>query len=133
MRCSNSFYPCAIIAALLMAVPALAQNESTLWPETGLPLIQNYRPTDYHAGPNNYAIAQDERGLRCFANNQGVLVFDGVRWQLIRFVRLSRARQLLEQQHDGTVSEIAYQVGFSNLSYFARVFREEFGELPSEM
>ncbi|RME42563.1 MAG: DNA-binding response regulator, partial [Chloroflexi bacterium] len=52
--------------------------------------------------------------------------------QLIRFVRLSRARQLLEQRA-GTVSEIAYQVGFSNLSYFARVFREEFGKLPSEI
>jgi len=52
--------------------------------------------------------------------------------ELIRFVRLSRARQLLEQRA-GTVSEIAYQVGFSNLSYFARVFREEFGKLPSEI
>ncbi|MGH1365437.1 MAG: response regulator [Calditrichia bacterium] len=50
----------------------------------------------------------------------------------IRSQRLQRARMLLEKR-SGTVSEIAYEVGFNNLSYFARSFRKEFGIAPSEL
>ncbi len=51
--------------------------------------------------------------------------------ELIRKLRLQRAAQLL-QQNWAPVSQVAYEVGFSNLSYFSKVFREEFGVLPSE-
>ncbi len=45
-------------------------------------------------------------------------------------MRLKRAAQLLEQQA-GTVSEIAYEVGFNHPTYFATCFREVFGTSPS--
>jgi AraC-like DNA-binding protein len=32
----------------------------------------------------------------------------------------------------GTVTEIAYEVGFSNLSWFAKSFKEYFGIQPSD-
>lgn len=51
--------------------------------------------------------------------------------ELIQKLRLQRAAQLLGQQW-GPVSQVAYEVGFSNLSYFSKVFKEEFGMLPSE-
>jgi signal transduction histidine kinase/DNA-binding response OmpR family regulator/ligand-binding sensor domain-containing protein len=51
--------------------------------------------------------------------------------ELIRKLRLQRAAQLLSQNW-GPVSQVAYEVGFSNLSYFSKVFKEEFGISPSE-
>jgi signal transduction histidine kinase/DNA-binding response OmpR family regulator/ligand-binding sensor domain-containing protein len=51
--------------------------------------------------------------------------------ELIRQFRLQRAAQLLEQKW-APVSQIAYEVGFSNLSYFSRCFKEQFGVLPSD-
>ncbi|WP_116124309.1 ATP-binding protein [Lewinella sp. IMCC34183] len=52
--------------------------------------------------------------------------------RLITEMRLHEARRLLEKR-TGTVSEIAYRVGYSNQSYFAKTFRQQFGELPSEV
>ena len=52
--------------------------------------------------------------------------------EIIRHIRLERARQLLEQKV-GTVSEIAFMVGFNSLAYFSKCFSEHFGYLPSQV
>lgn len=48
----------------------------------------------------------------------------------VRMMRLERAKQLLAQQA-GTVSEIAYQVGFQDPDYFSRLFKQTVGVPPS--
>jgi len=48
----------------------------------------------------------------------------------IRYYRLQRAKEMIRDQKM-SVSEAAYASGFSNLSYFAKCFKDEFGELPS--
>jgi AraC-like DNA-binding protein len=48
----------------------------------------------------------------------------------IRSVRLQFAKELLATT-DKTISEVAYEVGFSNPSWFSRAFKEEFGCSPS--
>lgn len=51
--------------------------------------------------------------------------------ELIRNLRLQRAARLIKQNY-GNVAEITYEVGFNNLSYFAKCFKDKFGLLPSE-
>jgi signal transduction histidine kinase/ligand-binding sensor domain-containing protein/DNA-binding response OmpR family regulator len=51
--------------------------------------------------------------------------------EFIRHIRLKRAAQLLVQQKMN-VSEIAYDVGFKDLSHFRKCFKREFGMSASE-
>jgi signal transduction histidine kinase/DNA-binding response OmpR family regulator/ligand-binding sensor domain-containing protein len=51
--------------------------------------------------------------------------------ELIRTFRLQRAAQLLEQKW-APVTQVAYEVGYSNLSYFSKAFKEKYGVSPSE-
>ena len=48
----------------------------------------------------------------------------------VRQQRLNRASQLLGRGEP--VSQVAYAVGFSSLSYFTKNFKQEFGVAPSE-
>lgn len=50
----------------------------------------------------------------------------------IRSIRLHKARELL-QQEDLNVSQVAFEVGFNDLSYFSRKFTEEFGVNPKDV
>jgi AraC-like DNA-binding protein len=51
--------------------------------------------------------------------------------RFIRAVRVECAAELL-RQGAGSVTEIAYSVGFESLSYFRRAFRERFDTSPGE-
>jgi AraC-like DNA-binding protein len=45
-------------------------------------------------------------------------------------LRLTEASRLLTQKSSAAVSEIAYLVGYSNVPYFNKLFKEEFGCTP---
>jgi YesN/AraC family two-component response regulator len=51
--------------------------------------------------------------------------------EYIRLFRLKKAVQLFNKKW-GSVSEVAYEVGFTNLSYFSKCFKEYCGKTPFE-
>ena len=51
--------------------------------------------------------------------------------EFIRSVRLKRAAQILAQGQS-TVNEVAYMVGFSDVNYFRKCFKEQFNYTPKE-
>ncbi len=71
----------------------------------------------------NLSLLQLRRKLKAITNETVV--------EFILNHRLERAADLLKKG-ENTVSEIAYRVGFENLSYFSKVFQEKYGKPPSE-
>jgi AraC-like DNA-binding protein len=51
--------------------------------------------------------------------------------EFIRLIRMKKAAEMI-LNNQGTISEIAYEVGFNDPSYFTKCFRNEFGIPPSE-
>ncbi|MFM6925663.1 MAG: two-component regulator propeller domain-containing protein, partial [Ferruginibacter sp.] len=60
----------------LFFLPLQVLGQNTI----GLPDIINYAKPDYKAGLQNWDIKQDKHGIVYFANNEGLLSFDGKYW-----------------------------------------------------
>jgi class 3 adenylate cyclase len=83
-KASVAFVLLAGVCALQGAVPR----------EAGLFFIQTWAPKTYGASPQNWAIAQDRRGVMYFGNTDGLLEYDGVSWRKIRVPNGSAVRSL---------------------------------------
>ena len=81
---------------------------------TGAPLIRNYPPGEYGAHNQNWAIAQDQRGVMYFGNSRGLLEYDGVSWRLIQTERKS----IVLSMAINTEGRI-FAGGYGEIGYFA--------------
>lgn len=80
--------------------------------ESGSFFLREYSPKTYHAAPQNWAIAQDKRGVIYVGNNDGILEFDGENWRKLALPNASTVRSLAVDDQ-GTVyvggqAEIGY-------------------------
>lgn len=66
----------------------------------GTPYINNYNKNTYNAGTQNWDISQDSNDFLYFANNDGVLRFDGFHWDLLKLPGSSPVRSILVDSRD---------------------------------
>ena len=78
----------------LLTAGLLLFSYTALAIEAGLPLLKNFKPKDYNAGTQNWALLQANDGLIYAGNNVGVLEFDGVHWRTLATTNQSVVRSL---------------------------------------
>lgn len=88
--------------------------------DIGLPFIENFDREDYQAGTQNWAIAQNQDGVMFFANNSGLLVYNGNKWQLYPLPNNSVVRSV------AYLDNKVYVGGYDEFGYFEE---NEIGEL----
>lgn len=79
----------------------------------GSPFIYNYTRGHYKAGSQSWAIEQGSNGMMYFANNNGLLEFDGDYWNVYALPNNS----LLRSIRMGT-ENLLYAGGFNELGYY---------------
>jgi len=81
---------------------------------TGMPQIKNYAHTTIPAGSQSWMITYDKNGLVYFANNDGVLSFDGIEWRTHTLPNRTVVRSVL------AVNDTIYAGGYNELGYFLK-------------
>lgn len=97
----------AVLLAVWVHAPAQVKK-------TGIPLVRNYHSSEIKAGAQTWMIDISPEGMAYFANNDGVLEFDGTRWRtyplpggiVVRSVKVA---------NDGKI----YAGGFNQIGYFS--------------
>jgi DNA-binding CsgD family transcriptional regulator len=79
-----------LLALFLTGTSLLSRAQLTL----GLPEISNYSKQAYRGGAQTRRVVQDASGLLYFANDEGVLRFDGARWRAFPLPNRSLVRCL---------------------------------------
>ena len=67
---------------LLLVFICLYSLSSGQLKDIGIPDIQNFTKREYQASAQNWQIEKNSRNFMYFANNDGLLEFDGAHWQL---------------------------------------------------
>ncbi|RPE00936.1 regulator [Aureibaculum marinum] len=80
----------------------------------GLPKIKNFTKKDYNAGTQNWQIDQDTIGNFYFANNNGLLQFDGNSWELYKIPNSLNIRSVKYDEKSGRI----YVGGYNQFGYF---------------
>jgi signal transduction histidine kinase/DNA-binding response OmpR family regulator len=97
-------------------------------------LHRSMRVIEEHLADSDFSVEQFAREVgmsKTHLNRKLNALTDQSANEFIRSYRLKRAVKLLEARR-GNVSEVAFEVGFNNPSYFAEAFRSLFGSSPSE-
>jgi len=78
---------CILFSFLFLTASLSAQIKSL-----GFPIIRNYSPVEYNGESQNWASISDNRGIMFFANNKGLLEFDGIHWNMMELPNKSAVR-----------------------------------------
>lgn len=97
------------ILLLSFSISSLAQTKYT-----GAPNIRNYPKSEYNAGTQNWAISQDTNGFIYFANNDGLLSFNGMEWNLTRVSSSSPLRSILVDSKNSIYAGLINDFGIIN-------------------
>ncbi len=95
---------------LLILIPASQPGHGE---ENSLKFLKNYRPLEESMQPQNWAVAQDNRGIIYAANQGGLLEYDGVSWRCINIPNQA-ARSLAVDE-----SGIIYVGGNNDIGFLA--------------
>ncbi|NND33832.1 MAG: hypothetical protein HKN76_14680, partial [Saprospiraceae bacterium] len=111
---------CASYLAIVMLIISdlQAQNPNEVF---GYPYIFHYGPEQYRAHKQNWDVVQDDKGIMYFANGDGLLIYNGLNWDLVRMPGETMV-QSLDRDSSGQIYLGAY-------GHFGKILFDSIGKL----
>ncbi len=79
----------------------------------GTPFVRNFQRSEYLAGSQTWDIQQGTNGMMYFANNDGLLEFDGTNWNIYKLPNGSILRSI-----ENGSNKVLFAGGYDELGYF---------------
>jgi len=111
-RISSTFCYAACMTVIIIALTTNGRAQDIPF----IPPVYNYTTGNYKAGNQNWNIAQGSNGEIYFGNNNGLLSFDGVNWNLHKLPNNLSVKSILVA-HDSSPERI-YVGSFEEFGYF---------------
>ena len=109
-----------IMCMLFCCTYSIAQEQTKL--DGVIPKITHYDRTDFEADGQFWTMTEDDDGILYFGNNDGVIIYDGERWQKLTLPNHSTVRSLVKDNnnviHVGGYNEIGVIKKDENGNYF---------------
>lgn len=108
----------SILMGVLFGICLTSSTSVAQSSNIGTPFISNFLKKDYKGSPQNWSIAQNEQGVMYFANNDGLLEYDGINWKcykvsnqtIVRSVKIAADGKIFV----GAQGEMGYFYGNEN-------------------
>ncbi|KGE15999.1 ligand-binding sensor domain-containing protein [Sphingobacterium deserti] len=110
-----------LVTILCLVFPLMLCGQNPL----GMPMVQNYSKAVFQGGSRTWDIKQDSRGIMYFANNEGLITFDGKYWKRYPLPNHTIVRSIAIDKNDriyvGGQGEFGYfePNGNDELAYFS--------------
>jgi ligand-binding sensor domain-containing protein/DNA-binding CsgD family transcriptional regulator len=106
MKAGFSLFIGLILCLLCLRAGASATDKA------GFPYVQNYTKMHYQAGNQNWSVTQGQDGVMYYGNSNGLLAYDGNRWELYRMPNNQIVRSVAADNkgriYTGAFSEFGY-------------------------
>ncbi len=95
--------------------------------------FKNYTKKEYGASAQNWDIVQNSKNVMYFANNKGLLQFDGLLWNLVEMPNKSAVRSLFCMDDDVMIVGAYLEFGISYINNFGELVYESWlDKIPTQ-
>ncbi len=113
-RLTDFFQKITAFIFIILLVFSAGNTAQNLNP-SGIKPVQNFPPYTYSGSVQNWSVTQDSIGLMYFANNSGIMIYDGSEWQIMKMDNDATVRMV----HYGNDNRV-YVGAVSRLGYIYR-------------
>ena len=101
--------------------------------QTGIPYIHHYSSNDYQGGTQNWDMVQTKEGIVYFANNNGILEYNGVRWNLYNMPNYSVVRSVAKDSQGNIYAGAYNEIGvLKRNKYGEREYHSLVSKIPEK-